>query len=197
MNQNPALRTVMSALLTLSALSAAHGQEPKTSFSEKDIRGVWTYSAWVEATLLIPLPAEMTHFTPPSQIVSPGDKVTVKGTLIGLFEFDGKGNVTSFQDLFKAGSVEPLGGFPLPYLPALPEQGSGSYTVSSDGMVEIKLTGLNPDTQNLAGETDYACVLNRSPRQLDCMFGRFKTFAVDPSGFDAPIAGQATLRPQR
>ena len=194
--------TVSRALATIVVLgffSAIHTAQAQSNsqYSERDIRGVWTYSGWVEATLLIPFPAEITHSTPPSAVVGPGDKVTVKGTLVGLFSFDGKGTIDAFHDLFKAGGIEPLPPFPLPFAPPAPEQGHGSYTVNPDGTVTMTTLIINPMDDSVAGEADYACVLNRSPRQLECMFSRFKTFVVDPSGFEAPVVGQVVLRPQR
>jgi hypothetical protein len=166
-------------------------------FSDQDLNGTWTITGSIEATLLAPFPAEMTIATPPSALIAYGDKVTIRGTLVGLFTFDGRGSITEFQDLFKAGGLEPKGPFPLPFLPPAPEAGVGSYSVSPDGTVHLSTIIIDPMTSGTAGEAEYDCVLNRSPRQLDCMFSRFKTYAVDPTGFDAPVAGLLTLRPQR
>jgi hypothetical protein len=189
---------VAGVLVLACGISSTNADESKHRYAENDIRGTWTYSGWVEATLLIPFPGEVTQSTPPSSIVSPGDKVTLKGTLVGLFNFDGRGGIESFEDLFKAGGVEPISPpFPLPFLPPAPEQGHGTYSVNPDGTVELKTLIINPDDDSVAGELDYACVLNRSPRQLECIIARFKTFLVDPAGFEAPIVGLVTLRPQR
>lgn len=189
---------MLGILVFASSITSVNADESGHRYAENDIRGTWTYSGWVEATLLIPFPGEVTHSTPPSSIVSPGDKVTLKGTLIGLFNFDGQGRIESFQDLFKAGGVEPVSPpFPLPFLPPFPEQGHGTYTVNPNGMVEMHALVIDPVDDRVVGEADYVCVLNSSPKQLDCAIARFKTFVVDPAGFEAPIAGLITLRPQR
>jgi hypothetical protein len=182
------------ALGLATVVGSAVAQTSNTQYSERDVRGTWTYSGWVEATLLIPFPAEITHSAPPSSIVGPGEKVTVKGALVGLFHFDGKGTITQFNDLFKAGGLEPV---PFPFAPPAPEQGHGSYTVAPDGTVKLSTLIINPIDDSVAGEADYDCVLIRSPRQLDCIISRFKTFVVDPAGYDAPVVGQFVLRPQR
>lgn len=166
-------------------------------YKERDLRGRWAFSGWVEATLLIPVPGEITHSTPPSAVVVPGDKVSVKGTLVGLFEFDGKGGIPAFQDLFKAGGIEPTSPpFPLPFLPPVPEQGHGNYTVAENGTVQLFTLIINPMNDRVAGEADYDCVLSRSPKRLHCMMSRFKTYVVDETGFEAPVIGLFTLRPQ-
>ncbi len=199
-------RTLAAFLLITAAISTQaedryseeHRYAKNHQYSEKDIRGTWTYSGWVEATLLIPFAAEITHSTPPSALVGAGEKVALKGTLVGLFTFDGKGKIAEFQDLFKAGGAEPTSPpFPLPYVPPFLEQGDGKYSVEPNGIVQLETLIINPADGSVAGEADYACVLNRKPKRLDCMFARFKTFVVDPGGFNAPIVGRVTLRPQR
>jgi hypothetical protein len=192
---------VIASMLVIASTAAADDREWERDrarpFSDQDLKGTWTISGSIEATLLAPFPAEMTIATPPSAPIAYADKVTVRGTLVGLFSFDGHGSITKFQDLFKAGGLEPKAPFPLPFLPPAPETGSGSYSVASDGTVHLSTVIVDPMTSGKAGEAEYDCVLNRLPRQLDCMFSRFKTFAVDPNGFDAPVAGLVTLRPQR
>lgn len=166
-------------------------------FSNRDIKGTWIYEGWVEATLLAPFPAETTHATPPSTIVSPGDAVTVRGTTVGLFTFDGRGTIEGFHDLFKVGGLKPISPpFPLPFVPPASEQGRGKYFVEPDGRVHLSTVIIDPASGATAGEAEYDCVLNRFPRRLKCMFSRFKTYVVDPSGFEAPIIGQVTLEPQ-
>jgi hypothetical protein len=194
-------KALLGCLLTATAATAmaedALSDETR-EFSNRDLRGTWTLSGWVEATLLVPFPAETTHATPPSSIVSPGDKVTIRGTEVGLFTFNGRGRITAFQDLFKVGGLAPLSPpFPLPFLPPLPEAGHGSYAVMPDGTAHLSTIIIDPATGATAGEAEYDCVLNRSPRRMECIFSRFRTYVVDPGGFDAPIVGQVTLRPQR
>jgi hypothetical protein len=194
------------ALLTLVTVSwtclasavFAEVSEPTRSFSTLDLRGTWTMTGWAEATLLIPFPAEITDVSGPGVPVNPGDKVAVKGTLVGLFEFDGHGRIVGFQDVFKPGGVEPLSPpFPIPWVPPLPESGHGSYLVNENGMVTLSTEIIDPASGSLAGEVEYSCVLNRMPARLDCIFSRFKTYVVDPGGFDSAITGQVVLMPQR
>ena len=187
-----------SVLALLLSSASAFGGDSDHHYSDNKIRGIWTYSGWVEATLLVPVPGQITHAASPPSIFNPGDRVSVKGTLVGLFKFDGRGKIDSFHDLFKAGGIEPFSPpFPLPFLPPFPEQGNGSYTVNPDGTVKLSTVIINPGDGAVAGEADYDCVLNLSPKQLDCIFSRFKTYVVDPNGFEAPIVGLVTLRPQR
>lgn len=63
--------------------------------------------------------------------------------------------------------------------------------------MRISAVVVDPASGNTAGEAEYDCVLSRFPRRMDCIFSRFRTFVVDASGFDAPIVGQVTFRPQR
>jgi hypothetical protein len=193
--------TAIACLILLAASSAIaddrFGDEPR-DFSNRNLKGTWVVSGWSEATLLAPLLGELTHATPPSVIVSPGDKVTIKGTLVGLFEFDGRGAISEFRDLFKAGGLEPVSPpFPLPFLPSVPEAGHGAYAVAPDGTVHLSTIIVDPASGMTAGEAEYDCVLSLLPQQLDCMFSRFKTYVVDPGGYEAPIVGQLTMRPQR
>lgn len=191
---------VVIILSTLAAgTAAADGAAGKRGkFSNRDVRGIWTYAGWVEATLLVPIPGEITDSTPPSAVIVPGDKITVTGATVGLFKFNGKGAIVRFRDLFKAGGVEPMSPpFPLPFLPPAPEQGHGTYSVAPDGTVQMNTVIVDPESGNTLGEVAYDCVMSRLPRRLDCIFSRFKTFVVDPAGFEAPIVGQITLRPQR
>jgi hypothetical protein len=186
------------AFAALGASPSVFADTDSRPFSNADLRGTWTIAGWLEATLLVPFPGEITHSTPPSVPISPGDKITIKGTLVGLFEFDGNGNIKAFKDLFKAGGVEPLSPpFPLPFIPPFPESGYGTYSVDSSGMVKLQTLIINPADDGLAGEADYDCVLNRKPKQLDCIFSRFRTYVVDPAGYHAPIVGQFTMRPRR
>lgn len=194
-------RALMACVLAAAAATAAADDRyfrNDRDFSNRDLRGTWTIAGWVEVTLLSPIPAETTHSTPPSVFVSPGDKVTIRGAMVGLFDFDGRGTITSFRDLFKAGGLEPLSPpVPFPFLPPAPETGHGEYAVEPDGIVHLATTIVDEATGHATGEAEYDCVLNRLPRQLDCVFSRFKTYVVDPNGFEAPIVGQLTLRPQR
>lgn len=116
--------------------------------------------------------------------------------MVGLVKFDGEGGIPSFQDVIKLGAVRPLAPFPLPFLPPLPEQGSGSYSVEINGIAHMVLDFVNPDG-SIAANLELQCVVTRYPRQADCVPGRFKTFAVDPNGFEAPITGIFTLKRQR
>lgn len=187
------------ALLSASGALAEDGSRPDgRGFSDGALRGTWVITGWTEATLLAPIPAELTATTPPSAVVSPGDKITVRGTLVGLVDFDGHGAIPAFRNLFKAGGLEPMSPpFPLSFLPPAPEEGRGQYSVSPEGTVHISTTVVDPDSGLTVGETDYDCVLSLVPRRLDCIFSRFRTYVVDPGGFEAPIVGQVTLRPQR
>ncbi|HKJ17899.1 MAG TPA: hypothetical protein VJ984_11150 [Xanthomonadales bacterium] len=194
----PALLAIFVAVWMCATSSVYADEESQRSFRESDLRGTWTMAGWVEATLLIPFPGEITHSVGPGDPVNPGDKVALKGTLVGLFEFNGSGAIVEFNDLFKPGGIEPLSPpFPIPWVPPLTETGHGSYTVDANGMVSLSTEIIDPASGNLAGEADYNCVLNRSPKRLDCIFARFKTYVVDPAGFDAPITGQVTMMPQR
>ena len=193
-------RILIACLLAAAAATASADNRfyrNNHEFSNRDLRGTWTISGWLEATLLSPIPAQTTHSTPPSVYVSPGDKVTIRGAMVGLFDFDGRGTITSFRDLFKAGGLEPVSPpVPFPFVPPAPETGHGEYTVNPDGTVNLATTIVDEATGFKAGEAEYDCILNRLPRQLECVFSRFKTYVVDPNGFEAPIVGQLTLRPQ-
>jgi hypothetical protein len=192
-------RALIACLLASTAATAAADDRHWNirDFSNRDLSGTWTITGWVEATLLSPIPAQTTPSTPPSTYVSRGDKVTIRGAIVGLFEFDGRGTITSFRDLFKAGGLEPVSPpVPFPFVPPAPETGHGEYTVNPDGTVHLATTIVDEATGFKAGEAEYDCILNRLPRQLECVFSRFKTYVVDPNGFEAPIVGQLTLRPQ-
>jgi hypothetical protein len=189
---NVRLLLVTSTLLLAASATQARDSRWDRSYSARDLHGTWTFASSLEASLPIPFPAEITQSTPPSTVVAPGDVVTLRGTVIGLFEFDGEGGV-QLRDFFKAGNVAPL---PFPYAGPAPEQGHGTYTVDPDGIVQISTVYINGDTGDIAGEADYVCTLNRLPQQLSCMFARFKTYVVDPGGFEAPIQGLVTMRPQ-
>jgi hypothetical protein len=78
----------------------------------------------------------------------------------------------------------------------LPEQGTGTYYVEPDGTAQIALDFANPDG-SLAANLELQCVLSRLPRQVECVIARFKTFAVDPSGFEAAVTGIFTFKQQR
>jgi hypothetical protein len=97
---------VAMVLMSLGAgISEVRAEESAPPYTKSDIRGTWTYSGWVQGTFLIPIPAEITHATPPSALVSRGDKVSIPGTVVGLFEFDGHGTISSFRDHFKPGGT--------------------------------------------------------------------------------------------
>lgn len=184
-------RVLITTGFLITAVNAA-ADEPRHDehFSERDLRGTWTYSSEFETTLPIPFAADIVDAAPPPATVYPGDVVTIKGTTVGLFEFDGRGGVV-FRDFFKAGTVKPLA---FPSTPAAPEDGYGTYSVERDGFVHIQTVYLSGD--HIVGESDYVCTISTEPRQLDCMWARFKTFVVDANGYDAPIEGLVTMRPQ-
>ena len=197
-NRKSQIVITLVAIASLATSSSLFADSDNRPFNNGNLRGTWTIAGWLEATLLVPFPGEITHSTPPSVPISPGDKITIKGSLVGLYEFDGNGGITAFKDLFKAGGGEPLSPpFPLPFLPPSPESGYGNYSVDSSGMVKLQTLIINPADESLAGEADYDCVLNRKPQQLDCIMSRFRTYVVDPAGYHAPIVGQFTMRPRR
>ena len=165
-------------------------------YSTHDLRGTWTVKAWIDGTYLIPLPAEIVVSPGETVTVAPGDKVSVLGSLVGLVEFDGRGGIPSFRDVIKLGAVKPRAPFPLPFLPPLPEQGAGSYSVEADGTAHMAIDFVNPDG-SIAANMELQCVLDRRPRQVECVIARFKTFAVDPAGFEAPVTGIFTFKRQR
>jgi hypothetical protein len=77
--------------------------------------------------------------------------------------------------------------------------GSGSYTVATSGMVTISIAGRDPNASapgDVNFETEFQCVLNRSPQEMKCIYSRFSTYFVDPSGYDAPIMGIVTFTRQ-
>ena len=140
-------------------------------YSTHDLRGTWTVKAWIDGTYLIPLPAEIVVSPGETVTVAPGDKVSVLGSLVGLVEFDGRGGIPSFRDVIKLGAVKPLAPFPLPFLPPLPEQGAGSYSVEADEAVLLYRCRLNVNipvtgASKPAGST--ANVLNRAMTHWTC-----------------------------
>ena len=185
------------ALLVSSTWSyQASADNGRRDFSTRDLKGTWTVVAWIDSTLLIPFPAEIVSSPGVTVTVAPGDKVNVLGSLVGLVEFDGRGGIPSFQDVIKIGAVRPLAPFPLPFLPPLPEQGEGSYSVEPNGTAHMAIDLANPDG-SIAANMELQCVLSRAPRQAECVIARFKTFFVDPNGFEAPVTGIFTLKRQR
>ena len=186
------LAVLVSAMLGNQALA----DYERGDYSTRDLKGTWTVTAWIDSTLLIPFPAEIVSSPGTAVTVNPGDKVNVLGSLVGLVEFDGRGHIASFKDVIKIGAVRPLAPFPLPFLPPLPEQGSGSYSVEPDGTAHMVLDFLNPDG-SIASNMELQCVVNRWPREAQCVIAMFRTFFVDPEGFDAPITGIFTLKRQR
>lgn len=192
----PAGILALALLLSATLSNQASADNGRRAFSTHDLRGTWTVVAWIDGTYLIPFPAEIVSSPGVTVTVAPGDKVNVLGSLVGLVEFDGRGGIRSFQDVIKLGAVRPLDPFPLPFLPPLPEQGQGTYTVEPNGTAQMAIDFANPDG-SVAGNLELQCVLNRAPRQVECVIARFKTFAVDPNGFEASVTGIFTLKRQR
>ena len=187
---------VLALFVSATLSNQASADNGPRAFSTHDLRGTWTVVAWIDSTLLIPFPAEIVTSPGVTVTVAPGDKVNILGSLVGLVEFDGRGGIPSFQDVIKIGAVRPLAPFPLPFLPPFPEQGAGTYTVEPNGTAHMAIDFVNPDN-SIAANMELQCVLSRAPRQVECVIARFKTFAVDPNGFEAPVTGIFTLKRQR
>ena len=168
------------------------------SYRVGNLRGEWIWSGLVRFAAPVPIPALHVDGSPPHTQVDPGQVVGIWGALLGSMEFDGQGHVRN-QDVFKAGELQPLPPFPIPFLPPFPEVYEGEYSVSPEGTVEISLAGRDPNSPE--GQVDYEmdmhCLLNRHPAEMKCVIGRFLTFVVDPNGYHAPITGIITFNRRR
>jgi hypothetical protein len=164
------------------------------TYGDNDLRGEWIYSGLLKFGAPIPFPALQLHEAPPHDFVNPGDTVGIWGSILGIMTFDGGGGLAN-EDVFKTGELQPLPPFPLPFVPPLPEVGTGTYSVSDKGIVQISLLGrdpANPEGQ-VDFESDMYCLLNRQPWEMKCVYSRFQTFFVDPNGYHAPITGIVTF----
>jgi hypothetical protein len=168
------------------------------AYSTSQLRGEWIWSGMVKFAAPIPVPALLIDGAPPHTQVDPGQVVGFWGALLGMMKFDGNGHVTN-EDVFKAGELQPLPPFPIPFLPPFPEIYQGTYEVSPDGVVDILLSGRDPNSPE--GQVDFQmdmhCLLNRRPPEMTCVISRFLTFAVDPNGYHAPITGVLNFSKRR
>ena len=193
-----ALTIVMVAVGARIELAAVDQPQPRP-FAERDLNGTWVLSGLVKFAAPIPIHALILHGGAPHTLVAPGEKVGIWASQVGLMRFDGRGRVSDVENVIKVGEIEPLPPFPLGYLPPQTELGAGSYPVAPSGMVTISIAGRDPNASapgEVNFETEFQCVLNRNPEEMKCTYSRFKTYFVDPSGYDAPIMGIVTFTRQ-
>lgn len=166
-------------------------------YSEKDLQGRWTSSGWLRPTLLTPLPMDVMRSIPANVPSSSSDQVTLEVTTIGLFSFDGDGTIENFQQQIEFGHPESVPPSLFHLIPLSTNQGCGQYSVESNGLVGLSMVQPCNGAEDVAREIDYACVLNRSPKQLNCIPSRFEIFVLDPVAFHGGIVGEVVLRPQQ
>lgn len=184
------------AVVTAMVVSVLGGQNAMAGdkgYNARSVRGEWIISGLLKFAAPIPIPAQHIHEAPPHTQVAPGEVVGIWGALLGTLNFDGQGGVV-LEDVFSLGEIKPVLPFPLEALPPSPEIGTGNYTVSDEGVVEIFLLGRDPGNPEgqVDFETDYYCLLNRQPAELKCVISRFVTYFVDPNGFHSPLTGVLT-----
>ncbi len=186
--------TLLAILVGVAAFASAGAHA--WQYGDKDLRGQWVLSGDLQFAAPIPFPGSTIQGAPPHASFAPGDVVGIQGSVLGTMDFDGKGIVTAMKEVFKPGGIEPAPGFPLRFIPPLPEVGEGTYAVQSDGTVQIDIDGRDPN--NPEGQVDfesvYHCQLNRFPSEMQCVYASFKTYFVDPNGYYAPISGIVTFR---
>jgi hypothetical protein len=189
--------TLLGAVL-VTVIVAPCALAAEDNYSASNLRGDWIWSGMVKFAAPVPIPALHVQGAPPHTQVDPGQVVGLWGALLGRMRFDGQSHVTS-EDVFKAGELQPLPPFPIPFLPPFPEIYEGVYSVSSAGDVEISLSGRDPNSPEgqVDYELDFHCLLNRHPAEMKCVISRFLTFAVDPNGYHAPITGIITFNRRR
>lgn len=176
--------------------SCLAGEEPPPFYSNSDLKGAWLFSGLLRFGAPVPILATLVDGAPPHALVNPGDVVGVWATILGSMRFDGDGEVSGVEDVVKTGELVPLPPVPFPSLPPFPEIGAGSYSVSENGVVKIDITGRDPSHPEgqVDFETGYYCLLNRTPREMKCTFSYFRTYFVDPAGYNAPITGEITFK---
>lgn len=196
MKHNPRIAGLALLIFSVCAAPPASASNEIWPYRDRDLRGEWVYSGNLHFAAPIPFPGTLLLATPPHASFAPGDVVGIHASILGTMEFDGKGAVTTMEDVVKPGGVKPAPGFPLPFIPPLPEVGAGTYSVQPDGTVNINIAGRDPS--NPVGQVDfeiaYHCQLNRFPREMQCVFNFFTTYFVDENGFDAPITGVIAFR---
>lgn len=193
----PSVLAVLAVVLVAMA-GAPRALADEDNYSAGNLRGDWIWSGTVKFAAPIPIPALHVQGAPPHTQVDPGQVVGLWGALLGRMRFDGQSHVRS-EDVFKAGELQPLPPFPIPFLPPFPEIYEGVYSVSSAGVVEISLSGRDPNSPEgqVDYELDFHCLLNRHPAEMKCVISRFLTYAVDPNGYYAPITGIITFSRRR
>lgn len=180
------------ALLMAVTLGASADE---ASYNASHVRGEWIWSGMVKFAAPVPVPALYVDGAPPHTQVDPGQVVGIWAAMLGRARFDGAGHVRN-EDVVKAGELQPLPPFPIPFLPPFPEIYEGEYSVSDDGVVEIALAGRDPGSPEgqVDYELDFHCLLNRNPAEMKCVISRFLTSLVDPNGYHAPITGIITFQ---